>query len=79
MKNKVIYNYNDKVMFMFGSMVKIGVIDIIDPHGTFGQHEEPSYDIYIKEENCLYKHIRQSKVLKKLKKKRYYILFFIFN
>lgn len=39
-----------------------GRIAIVDPYGTLGQSEEPSYDIYVRENNdeVLYKHIRES-------------------
>ncbi len=45
--------------------IKEGVVRIVDAFGTFGQHEEPSYDIEVTENNkvCLYKHIRESDVL----------------
>ena len=41
----------------------IGSIEIVDVFGTFEQNEEPSYDIFRKSNNTLYKHIRQSEVL----------------
>lgn len=40
-----------------------GVVEIVDAYGTFEQKDEPSYDVFIEEENCLYKHIRESQVL----------------
>ena len=42
---------------------KLGVVEIVDAYGTFEQHDEPSYDVFIKEENCLYKHILESRIL----------------
>ena len=46
-----------------------GMIEIVDAGGTFGQSEEPSYDIYVKgEKNCLYKHVRESWIRRKLVK-----------
>jgi|LGVE01.1.fsa_nt_gb hypothetical protein len=36
---------------------KIGVIAVIDPKETFDQQDEVSHDIFLEEENCLYKHI----------------------
>lgn len=56
------YNINDKVMFLLGNL-KEGIIRIVDPNGTFEQDDEPSYDIFVEEENCLYKHINESRVL----------------
>lgn len=39
-----------------------GIINIVDAYGTLGQHEEPSYDMFINEKGsgCLCKHIRES-------------------
>ncbi len=31
-------------------------------YAYFFQSEEPSYDVLVKEENCLYKHIRESNI-----------------
>lgn len=45
---------------------KIGKIFVVDAHGTFGQNEEPSYDILVEEDNCLYKHICESEILGKI-------------
>ena len=41
-----------------------GVVYVVDRYGTFGQSEEPSYDIMVESENCLYKHIRESLIIK---------------
>lgn len=57
------YHHRDKVKFrkyIEDEDTLIGVIEIIDAHGTFEQDEEPSYDIFVEEENCIYKHIRES-------------------
>lgn len=43
-----------------------GVVEIVDAFGTFMQHDEPSYDIYNKANNMLYKHCRQSDVIEYL-------------
>lgn len=62
------YEYGDWVKFkikMFESTAEneyVGQIAIIDRYGTFEQNEEPSYDIYVPEMNCLFKHFRQSAV-----------------
>lgn len=48
------------VKFKIDDQIKIGTIEIIDAYGTFFQTEEPSYDVMVKVENCLYKHIRES-------------------
>lgn len=51
------YNINQEVTFNYNGQIKTGVICIIDSYGTFEQHEEVSYDILVKDENCLYKHV----------------------
>ena len=65
---KTLFTYGDLVQFDFesdGQVQKItGTVEIIDKYGTFEQNEEPSYDIYRKENNTLYKHIRQSELKK---------------
>ena len=65
---KTFFTYGDLVQFDFeseGQVQKItGTVEIIDKYGTFEQNEEPSYDIYRKENNTLYKHIRQSELKK---------------
>ena len=60
------YKREDNVAFMFNGVEKCGVIYIVDSYGTFGQNEEPSYDIYYPLENCLFKHVRESEVLGKI-------------
>ena len=65
---KTLFNYGDLVQFDFESNGQIqvitGTVEIIDKYGTFEQNEEPSYDLYRKENNTLYKHIRQSELKK---------------
>ena len=39
------YNYQEKVEFKWNDGTKGGYIEIIDRFGTFGQPDEPSYDI----------------------------------
>lgn len=62
------YEYGDWVKFkikMFEDTTEneyTGQVAIIDKYGTFEQNEEPSYDIYVEDMNCLFKHIRQSEV-----------------
>jgi hypothetical protein len=60
MLGKPKYHYGDTVKFVISDEIKIGTIEIIDAFGTFFQSDEPSYDVMVKEENCLYKHIRES-------------------
>lgn len=56
------YKIGDMVTFRINRETKVGKVSIVDAYGTFGQNEEPSYDIYVKEEGCLYKHFRESQV-----------------
>ncbi len=58
------FNYHDIVEFQIDGEILVGVIEIIDAYGTFFQNEEVSYDIYVKKNNTLYKHIIESKVIK---------------
>ena len=59
MRNEVVLTKGDKVTFRCGGETKKGVVCIVDAHGTFEQPGIPSYDILVKEENMLYKHVRQ--------------------
>ena len=56
------YKYGDIVTFMYDGIEKIGYVYIVDRYGTFEQDEEPSYDIMVEKDNCLYKHCRESLV-----------------
>ena len=58
------FNYSDIVEFQIDGEILVGVIEIIDAYGTFFQNEEVSYDIYVKKNKTLYKHIIESKVIK---------------
>ncbi len=63
MLDKPKYNYGGVVSFIFNGVSKIGIVVVIDLYGTFFQKEEPSYDILVKEEDNLYKHIRESQLI----------------
>ena len=56
----LLYKKGELVQFDLDGEVITGSIEIIDRYGTFEQCEEPSYDIYRKDNNTLYKHVRQS-------------------
>lgn len=56
------YTYQETVKFVIGDDIKVGTIEIIDAYGTFFQSDEPSYDVLVREENCLFKHIRESHI-----------------
>lgn len=59
------FKRNDMVVFKFRDDEKCGMIQIVDAYGTFEQDDEPSYDICVEEENCLYKHIRETDIVRK--------------
>ena len=65
--DEVKYKKGDIVLFRYGQKIKNGTIGIVDAQGTFLQQEEPSYDIEVtndlRDQNGLYKHIRQSWIL----------------
>lgn len=60
MLGKPKYKHGDIVMFNWNGEEKIGHIYIVDSYGTFEQNEEPSYDVMVEKEECLYKHCRES-------------------
>ena len=62
MLGKPKYERDDKVCFELDGIVKQGYVYIVDAYGTFFQADEPSYDIMVEEEKCLYKHIPESHV-----------------
>lgn len=58
------YQRGDIVTFkLWNGEAVTGKISVVDAYGTFGQSEEPSYDIYCKSENMLYKHIIESEII----------------
>ena len=58
------YTEGDHVQFTFDGQVKTGTIEIVDAYGAFFDESDVSYDILIEEENTLYKHIREDRVIK---------------
>lgn len=58
------YKIGDLVSFIFDGIKKTGIVEIVDEYGTFGDNTDVSYDIYIKDENCLYKHIKEIGIIK---------------
>lgn len=58
MKN--IYDYGDKVSFSIDGIELVGTVEIIDRFGCFFDNSQPYYDIYIKSQNLLVKHIGES-------------------
>ena len=64
MPGKPVYQHGDIVTFFtFRKEKKTGKITVIDAYGTFEQKEEPSYDIHVAEDRCLYKHILESEII----------------
>lgn len=59
------YKAFNKVEFEFiENEVHIGVIWIVDELGTYFDKSDVSYDIYVEEENMLYKHIPENCITK---------------
>lgn len=56
---------DDVVIFSFQDKIHRGVIEIADYEGAL-EHNFHSYDIFVEEDNCLYKHIPEKDILKKL-------------
>jgi hypothetical protein len=66
MLGKPKFNLNDVVSFSLCGKKKQGIIYIIDKYGTFFDKSDVSYDIFVEEENMLYKHINENFVEKVL-------------
>ncbi len=75
MLEKPIYKLGGRVVFNCNKKQNTGVIRIIDAYGTFMQDEEVSYDIYVEEENMLYKHILERNIISYAEKQNYKIIF----
>ena len=61
------YKENDKVEFtIYENEVHKGVIYVVDKYGTFFDKSDVSYDIYVAEENMIYKHINEKYVKRKI-------------
>ena len=54
------YKYGEEVLFDIDGRSLKGRIYIVDAYGTFFQADEPSYDVMVEKEKCLYKHIPES-------------------
>jgi len=61
------FKKGDKVKFLFNEKEKIGIIIIVN---TYFQMADITYDIYIKKEECLFKHVTESDVFCKAIDKR---------
>lgn len=68
MLGKPKYKEDCKVEFEFnGVQLREGVVYVVDKYGTFFDKSDVSYDIYVEEENMLYKHINEKYVKRKIK------------
>ncbi|MGE7689540.1 hypothetical protein ACQKMI_10025 [Lysinibacillus sp. NPDC097214] len=50
------FKLGDKVRFTFDGNELVGIVEIADFGGSV-KHDYHSYDIFVAEDNCLYKHI----------------------
>lgn len=68
MLGKPKYHENDLVEFQWlkNEPNKVGIVYIVDKWGTLSDDSDVSYDILVKEENMLYKHISERYVVKYL-------------
>ena len=57
------YNLRNKVRFQFNNETKEGRVVVVDKYGTFMDKSDVSYDIMVKSENTLYKHINEKFIL----------------
>lgn len=64
MKGKPKFKLGDMVEFEWQGETKVGEIYIVDKYGTFDYPFDVSYDIFVKNENVLYKHFTESLVRK---------------
>ena len=60
MVGKPKFKYGDVVEFSIDGNKKQGVITIIDRFGIFVDDSEVYYDIFLKEENVLIKHMKEA-------------------
>lgn len=58
------YKVGDKVSFIVNKEVLHGDIYVVDRYGTFEDDTDVCYDIYVKDENTIYKHINEKNVEK---------------
>lgn len=60
------YHRDEMVRIKWDDAEKVGKVFVVDAFGTIDQNEEPSYDILVEEDNCLYKHICESDIIGKI-------------
>lgn len=64
MKGKPKFKLGDMVEFEWEGEAKVGEIYIVDKYGTFDNPNDVSYDIFVENENVLYKHFTETLVRK---------------
>lgn len=60
MVGKPKYKIGDDVSFTLENDNKKGEIYIVDKYGTFEDDSDVSYDIFVKSDNVLYKHVKET-------------------
>lgn len=60
------YKGNDNVEFEIENKAHKGTVWTVDKYGTFFDKSDVSYDIYVEEENMLYKHVNEKYVKRKI-------------
>ncbi|MGE7811273.1 hypothetical protein [Lysinibacillus capsici] len=50
------FKLGEKVHFIFNGNKLVGIVEVADFGGSI-EHDCHSYDIFVAEDNCLYKHI----------------------
>lgn len=64
------YSYRDIVTFKINKEIKEGIVFIIDKFGTFMDDSDVFYDLYVKSDKALYKHIKENGIIEKIGKAR---------
>lgn len=62
MKGHPKYKVGDNVSFTINNEIRNGFIFIVDKYGAFG-FDDVSYDIFVESEECLYKHVEETRVI----------------
>ena len=57
------FKVGDKVKFIAGNKVKEGIVEVVDKWGTFFDKTDACYDIWVEEENMLYKHFNEKDIV----------------
>ena len=68
MPGKPKYVLGQVVEFKSNRGIKNGKIVVVDARGFFGQNDETSYYICVEAETMVYKHIRESQIIKLIAK-----------